>query len=76
MDAWGEEAKQLFGFFSAVVCVYLPYKQSKWEDEDGIEMDGMCNQPLNLCTWVASLEKQLLGARAAVATHGTTLCLL
>ncbi len=38
-SAWGEDAKVLDSYFSAVVCLYMPHKGNMWR-QDGTVVDG------------------------------------
>jgi hypothetical protein len=71
-ECWGEDATELDSFFSAILCVYIPHKNSVWTDPDdpGKVLDGKkaCSMQLaklrNILSLLAKrkLEGSLLDA--------------
>jgi hypothetical protein len=50
-DCWGDDAQELDSFFSAILCVYIPHKNSIWTDpkDPSRRLDGAvaCKQQLD-----------------------------
>ncbi|CAE6964886.1 unnamed protein product [Symbiodinium sp. KB8] len=72
--AWGEDARVLDSYFSAVVCLYVPHKANMWRREDGSIVDGAVvfeRQILKLRHILQQLAvKRLRRSRALMAGAG------